>query len=205
MRYLRRSVRAPCQKAPSAKKCIKTDYGTPRGQRPQIGKHRAPKSALRLGEHAMNAHKTYHVRKHRAPNGALRPTDPPRNTTQRIAVRKHLAPKGTLRQHAHVLLRRHDTRQKAPSSKRCIKTRGRLVSLLTGSLRVRKRRAPTDAVRTGICPGAHPLRCVRKHRAPKRSLRLARYRTVRTEHHVSQKAPSTKWCIKTKSDESGAI
>ena len=35
------------QKAPSAKRCIKTDDGAPRGQCLQVGKHRAPKGALR--------------------------------------------------------------------------------------------------------------------------------------------------------------
>ena len=66
-------VALACQKAPSAKRCIKTDavdrvpvvVGA-------VRKHRAPNGALRLQEVLHSRPRATFVRKHRAPNGALR-------------------------------------------------------------------------------------------------------------------------------------
>ena len=109
------------QKAPSAKRCIKTDSAasTSRQTHP-VRKHRAPKGALRppglaqvlaqdprqKAPSAKRCIKTRRcvasvretrVRKHRAPKGALRPTvvEGPLQATPQ--VRKHRAPKGALR------------------------------------------------------------------------------------------------------------
>ena len=84
------------QKAPSAKRCIKTSSNPPDGGHPRVRKYRAPKGALRHGvsravtlfesESESTEHQTVHsdwvwpllsrmahvVRKHRAQKGALR-------------------------------------------------------------------------------------------------------------------------------------
>ena len=116
-----------------------------------VRKHRAPKGALRhraCGFRCVD--NRIRVRKHRAPNGALRPDSllPVRRFV--TLVRKHRAPNGALRlalgivvevhgravpesterQTVHLDWFPHDTAtcgvevsQKAPSAKRCIKTR----------------------------------------------------------------------------------
>ena len=63
------------QKAPSAKRCIKTvsqvivlDIVLP------VRKHRAPKGALRPRRLGLSGYWVNMVRKHRAPKGALRPS-----------------------------------------------------------------------------------------------------------------------------------
>ena len=63
----------PGQKAPSAKRCIKTP-SRDRSWRHRmcVRKHRAPKGALRLGELVRDHRQAVLVRKHRAPKGALR-------------------------------------------------------------------------------------------------------------------------------------
>ena len=87
------------QKAPSAKRCIKTARnGTRPPRRVSVRKHRAPKGALRLDNRIIRHDSEDKVRKHRAPKGALRPTK--------------------LSYTPFLLL----FRQKAPSAKRCIKT-----------------------------------------------------------------------------------
>ena len=109
------------QKAPSAKRCIKTDC-----------LNRLPGSKGT-------------VRKHRAPKGALRPSQPP--SSQPIPrVRKHRAPKGALRPRFLPRYACAYLRQKAPSAIRCIKT---LSSRPHGGLsgNVRKHRAPNGALR----------------------------------------------------------
>ena len=138
------------QKAPSAKRCIKTELVGRRGVAfPRVRKHRAPKGALRRGRsfpgscvsarqkapRAKRCIKTSFaedagrnlsmlVRKHRAPKSALRLCgDAMRGGPN--AVRKHRAPKGALRLTLCPGLVIADIRgQKAPSAKRCIKTRG---------------------------------------------------------------------------------
>ena len=62
------------QKAPSAKRCIKTVPQRARSLRPRrVRKHRAPKGALRRLLESDVLRLSPPVRKHRAPNGALRP------------------------------------------------------------------------------------------------------------------------------------
>ena len=86
------------QKAPSAKRCIKT----------------ALSILVRMG--------SFFVRKHRAPKGALRLVGECVPRVGERLVRKHRAPKGALRLLARVLHVLRFPRQKAPSAKRCIKT-----------------------------------------------------------------------------------
>ena len=61
------------QKAPSAKRCIKTPgIGTSRTCPIEVRKHRAPKGALRRAEECFVGQLFADVRKNRAPNSALR-------------------------------------------------------------------------------------------------------------------------------------
>ena len=138
-----------CQKAPSAKRCIKTRFrGLLLRSSCRVRKHRAPNGALRhwfcthdpagrmycqKAPSAKRCIKTQErrgspqgscgsVRKHRAPKGALRPRSS-HSPQLSFFVRKHRAPKGALRQ----AYRQNpggdlDRSQKAPSAKRCIKT-----------------------------------------------------------------------------------
>ena len=89
------------QKAPSAKRCIKTAEILDPAPLPEVRKHRAPKGALRPAFHELD------------------------DDTHGLGVRKHRAPKGALRRRkspAYMAFRA--TGQKAPSAKRCIKTVG---------------------------------------------------------------------------------
>ena len=112
-----------CQKAPSAKRCIKTSrFSFVSIAFSFVRKHRAPKGALRPGS-GLRGWSV--VPRQKAPS-AIRCTKTPEATVAAPAaapVRKHQAPKGALRPHGNnfrvsVYLRR----QKAPSAKRCIKT-----------------------------------------------------------------------------------
>ena len=113
------------QKAPSAKRCIKTGQVFSHLGRNlcEVRKHRAPKGALRLaadggvymflpdGQKAPSAKRCIktgqvfshlgrnlcEVRKHRAPKGALRQREPRPSGGSGFPVRKHRAPKGALR------------------------------------------------------------------------------------------------------------
>ena len=113
------------QKAPSAKRCIKTPgYGSTDAYcRGEVRKHQAPKGALRLSQattgslldegqkapSAIRRIKTYRalsphrhwperVRKNRAPKGAFRLGGLDTGVGHCPCVRKHRAPKGALRQ-----------------------------------------------------------------------------------------------------------
>ena len=136
------------QKAPSAKRCIKT--------------------CLRR---RLRSRWPRQVRKHRAPKGALRPSEAKAPTAAPIKVRKHRAPKGALRQDILRIVRDNLEGQKAPSAKRCIKT-GRLPRRGVCVSPVRKHRTPKGALRQST-----RIRLilsdslVRKHRAPKGALR----------------------------------
>ena len=190
-----------CQKAPSAKRCIKTDrrLGVNGTCRWWVRKHRAPKGALRQiradesllrqwpGQKAPSAKRCIKtciqsgetvtqalVRKHRAPKGALRHLDALHLVLFDIQVRKHRAPKGALRRVMIVGFREYDgKRQKAPSAKRCIKTQ--------------PEREPMPAPVIGQkAPSAK--RCIKTPTQP-----------TPTSHAppTCQKAPSAKRCIKT--------
>ena len=134
------------QKAPSAKRCIKTPAGIlDCDRRQRVRKHRAPKGALRQqrprcsrdscsGQKAPSAKrciKTWSVdadglvsvvRKHRAPKGALRQDSDGDVRRGLDGVRKHRAPKGALRLDCSGLPCTNIPGQKAPSAKRYIKT-----------------------------------------------------------------------------------
>ena len=91
------------QKAPSTKRCIKT-------------RRTAAGESLSMS-----------VRKHRAPNGALRRFEAAFQWPRVGSVRKHRAPNGALRLSSMVYFCSGLSSQKAPSTKRCIKTRVRPV------------------------------------------------------------------------------
>mgnify|MGYP000925609193 CR=1 FL=1 len=165
----------PCQKAPSAKRRIKTGH-LPRITQPPrtVRKHRAPKGALR--PRRIGHHSTPTGRCQKAPS-AKRRIKTHRSSASHGSqeeVRKHRAPKGALRL---VISRSTPSAptfcQKAPSAKRRIKT------VLSEAL--------LDFGR-GV---------VRKHRAPKGALRLARLRDFALRVADCQKAPSAKRRIKT--------
>ena len=135
------------QKAPSAKRCIKTsNFPTMELFTADVRKHRAPKGALRHRLDDAGGNHRCRVKKHRAPKGALRPTTP-KTRSQPSCVRKHRAPKGALRLEITLEITCQTPGQKAPSAKRCIKTPlcGWLGCVLC--LQVRKHRAPKGALR----------------------------------------------------------
>ena len=86
------------QKAPSAKRCIKTALRGKRAPlRPTVRKHRAPNGALRHRSVCKYGLAIKRVRKHRAPNGALRLVTKYGDLQLYEHVRKHRAPNGALR------------------------------------------------------------------------------------------------------------
>ena len=148
MDFLFEAIPTIRQKAPSAKRCIKTvkarvnEPGAHVGQKAPSAKRCIKTSTTRAATATARR-----VRKHRAPNGALRQSKLDDVLLAfSFSVRKHRAPNGALRPFRHT--EHHeltDLGQKAPSAKRCIKTRE---------------------------PGPHPRRGrVRKHRAPNGALR----------------------------------
>ena len=139
-----------------------------------VRKHRAPKGALRLVVVAANADTHIaRVRKHRAPKGELRLVKHTVLYTRFICVRKHRAPKGALRRGGIDDLERNaHERQKAPSAKRCIKTRIRIAA----KTHRKRQKAPSTK------------RCI------KTVVPLPR---LTDEEVVGQKAASAKRCIKT--------
>jgi len=88
-----------------------------------VRKHRAPNGALRRVHWSTVTYASGRVRKHRAPNGALRRQETTCPAIHSPQVRKHRAPNGALRLAAHDVGCLVYGRQKAPSAKRCIKTR----------------------------------------------------------------------------------
>ena len=189
------------QKAPSAKRCIKT-FDVLEDDEDDLLCQKAPsaKRCIKTPDRRSCSPCGWTVRKHRAPKGALRLVNGPE------------------------LLGDALPRQKAPSAKRCIKTRWNWLTLgdnatvrkhraPKGALRrkksrrpcndipdVRKHRAPKGALRlrrrlifvVGGC------RRVRKHRAPKGAFRQhCRWRIQTRQIALRQKAPSAKRCIKT--------
>ena len=138
--------KSPGQKAPSTRRCIKTVTGWySQDGAPWVRKHPAPQGALRLA-HVESCSDLLLGKKHPAPEGALRQIRPMAcHPPPRSVVRKPPAPQGALRQRtdhrrAHGLVRKHPAPegalrrsqnggrnglcccQKAPSTRRCIKT-----------------------------------------------------------------------------------
>ena len=114
-----------CQKAPGAKRCIKTAPGEG-SHVPQFGvrKYRAPKGALR--PRITHSGRSIRSTRQKAPSAkrcikTWYGTTPPQGHP---CVRKHRAPKGALRRDEPRRAVLHEVAgQKAPSAKRCIKTR----------------------------------------------------------------------------------
>ena len=166
------------QKAPSAKRCIKTEDARCfiLRKQVQVRKHRAPKGALRRRPYDAGRALVHIVRKHRAPKGALRLR---RESHLREASARQKAPSAkrcikTVRSFRSSGGR--FPRQKAPSAKRCIKTLAPMIGTAFHLYLVRKHRAPKGALRQFL--GCHPysfLTYVRKHRAPKGALRHASF------------------------------
>ena len=133
------------------------------------------------------------VRKHPAPEGALRLS---RNIFSSPFYPRQKAPSTRRCIKTLALCLRHDLlpRQKAPSTTRCIKTPP------PGSIRrsatVRKHLAPEGALRRKNMTPPFPRVHARKHPAPQGTLRL-HPETCRDASQVSQKAPNTTRCIKT--------
>ena len=159
----------PSQKAPSAKRCIKTWLQCECGRRRfSLRKHRAPKGALRLDNPA-RMHHGRAVRKHRAPKGALRLVANARDDHFALTVRKHRAPKGALR-------------LRVP------------INIDTVFFTVRKHRAPKGALRLdGLVDRKRVhVALVRKHRAPKGALRQRRSSHRKEQEHWSERAERQK-------------
>ena len=168
-------VHVLCQKAPIAKRCIKTGppRSTPGRQQPLVRKHRAPKGALR---HTRAGNDVLHqpiVRKHRAPKGALRPVHRILLHGGNHGVRKHRAPKGASRPVHRVLLHggNHGVRKHRASK---------------GALRPRH---PSELLLTVSWSESTERQKVHQDPFPA---------TMRDTPVPCQKAPSAKRCIKTR-------
>ena len=148
------------QKAPSAKRCIKT-------------------VAAVIVETTRRV-----VRKHRAPKGALRPEW--RCARCRFPrVRKHRAPKGALRRVTYSDTNADMSSQKAPSAKRCIKTD--FTTSAEGFVRSQKAPSAKRCIKTaGVQRHVRCPRCVRKHRAPKGALRRSFCASSRARFSASE-------------------
>ena len=135
------------QKAPSAKRCIKTGriQVKPFPSRRLVRKHRAPKGALRPREAQLAGLIT---QSQKAPSAKRRiKTISPTCVSVVLVVRKHRAPKGALRRRTRSPRGyQRPCCQKAPSAKRCIKTRAAGTLRAHGAV-VRKHRAPKGALR----------------------------------------------------------
>ena len=119
-------------------------------------------------------------------------------------VRKHRAPKGALR-HPTPCSRGSQIRgQKAPSAKRCIKTRLRTWRTCPRRSCVRKHRAPKGALRLGETYG-ELVHVIGGQKAPsaKRCIKTEACLICRTPMTACQKAPSAKRCIKTSQSGTG--
>ena len=112
-----------CQKAPSAKRCIKTGgEGSQHPRASHVRKHRAPKGALRLITVSPAKVPSPSVRKHRAPKGALRPASRSFSPSFLSIRQKAPSAKRCIKTHPCGPWPASTRGQKAPSAKRCIKT-----------------------------------------------------------------------------------
>ena len=110
------------------------------------------------------------VRKHPAPEGALRQSQACLTQTSDRDVRKHPAPEGALRRRTPQTQPKASCRQKAPSTRRCIKT-FLASSRMERLSHVRKHPAPEGALRHQCDPRIRNQEPVRKHPAPEGALR----------------------------------
>ena len=122
------------------------------------------------------------------------------------SVRKHRAPKGALRHMANLAssTTANNSRQKAPSAKRCIKTPPRPLRASGGA---RRQKAPS-AKRCTKTRGSHARRCEgcagQKAPSTKRCIKTCLSPLSRERDQHCQKAPSAKRCIKTFGDFFGS-
>ena len=156
------------QKAPSAKRCIKTGCMNVLWRRQGRLGQKAPsaKRCIKTGQTCRPCGTVRAVvRKHRAPNGALRQACCREHLACFRCVRKHRAPNGALRQ---ACCREH------LACFRC----------------VRKHRAPNGALRrVGVGSGVGTGVGVRKHRAPNGALR--RFSSLRERSALDGRSEST--------------
>ena len=128
------------QKAPSAKRCIKT----------------------RESKHTRREHQ--HRQKAPSAKRCIKTTSPLEPISHRFfSVREHRAPKGALRRKANHLSCQSSRCQRAPSAKRCIKTRAAQSGSLC--LPVREHRAPKGALRNET-HAPSPAACPHRQKAP---------------------------------------
>ena len=164
-----------CQKAPSAKRCIKT---TPQpNTTQQAGGQKAPSAKRCIKTWNTWDRVLYAVTSQKAPS-AKRCIKTPRKAAGRRTqreVRKRRAPNGALRRDVENAFTTVVVGQKAPSAKRCIKTRRIHVGRFGRSLR---QKAPSAK------------RCIKTRNSA--SLHII-------SGNRGQKAPSAKRCIKTAS------
>ena len=145
-----RSTSKTCQKAPSAKRCIKT-----------------------VPQALVGVCLTCVVRKHRAPKGALRPHPSAKSVRSRLRSQKAPSAKRCIKTAATSPVRPSNSMcQKAPSAKRCIKTLDE-PAVKPEILDVRKHRAPKGALRQNPSPLSE-LHTPDSQKAPsaKRALRI---------------------------------
>ena len=143
-----RDTPVPCQKAPSAKRCIKTcsSSRSTSSHSPPCQKALSAKRCIKTRcRSSPTMRRGTRVRKHRAPKGALRQSAFVCGNGV-VARQKAPSAKRCIETHVHVEhVAEFDLRQKAPSAKRCIKTCKRSQSSDCRS-DVSKHRAPNDAL-----------------------------------------------------------
>ena len=177
-----RDTPVPCQKAPSAKRCIKTcsSSRSTSSHSPPCQKALSAKRCIKTRcRSSPTMRRGTRVRKRRAPKGALRQRCLNRVVTPVSCVRKHRAPKGALRQSAFVCGNGVVARQKAPSAKRCIETHVHVEHVAEFDLR---QKAPSAKRCIKTCKRSQSSDCrsdVSKHRAPNDALKLVPYHRQR--------------------------
>ena len=181
------------QKAPSTTRCIKTD----RRRRPNlflsVRKHPAPQGALRLAGLDAAHLLSLFVRNHPAPEGALRRDIPPFGCP---ALRRQKAPstRRCIKTSWNPATRRVHQSQKAPSTRRCIKTFRAARSPGT-RLHVRKHPAPQGALRL-LASAVGIAYCIRQKAPSTTRCIKTQCQSPQRQSQTSQKAPSTTRCIK---------
>ena len=130
----------------------------------------------------------------RGAGGAPAPGNGATTPLREAGVRKHLAPEGALRLFMSTITDRVTLSQKAPSTRRCIKTISVIAfPSLSG---VRKHPAPEGALRLNLVTRHDDPLSGQKAPSTRRCIKTHQASRCRS-HPESQKAPSTRRCIKT--------
>ena len=159
------------QKAPSTRRCIKTQIVNLTRNHPWVRKHPAPEGALRRTAVGGVEPATDLVRKHPAPQGALRLLRLGHPGDHLSQARKHPAPQGALRHRDHVLSLVGGQAIKHPAPEGALRREMDDVDTVHAG-HARKHPAPEGALRLVAGGELADDGGVRKHPAPESALRL---------------------------------